>query len=368
MSYFLDLFSPETYEAFSRSDRSVSGFRRRHLGIARRVKPGDRLLCYMTKLSRWFGILHVVDGPFVDETPIYTAEADPFVVRFRVKPTVWLPVEKGVPIHEDRVWNALSFTRGQNKSSSTWTGKLRGSLVQLTDEDGAFLESVISAQVDGGTTYPVDEAEYRRLVGHRVRRADKDVSVTVPDDSSATAETSQPPVEEVRESIRIQALLGEMGSRMGMQIWVPRSDRTAVLGEWRGDHAPVLERLPLNYDDTTLKTIEQIDMLWLRGRAIKRAFEVEHTTSIYSGILRMADLLALQPNMDIRLHIVAPVARRDKVFQEVRRPVFSLLDRGTLSESCTFLSYDSVRELAQQPHLAHLSDTVLDEYEEEAEG
>ncbi len=105
-----------------------------------------------------------------------------------------------------------------------------------------------------------------------------------------------------------------------------------------------------------------------RGRAIKRAFEVEHTTSIYSGILRIADLLALQPNMDIRLHIVAPVARREKVFQEVRRPVFSLLDRGPLSESCTFLSYDSVRELAHQPHLAHLSDTVLDEYEEEAEG
>jgi hypothetical protein len=93
----------------------------------------------------------------------------------------------------------------------------------------------------------------------------------------------------------------------------------------------------------TLRTIEQIDVLWLRGRAIKRAFEVEHTTSIYSGILRMADLLALQPNMDIRLHIVAPVARRDKVFQELRRPVFSLLDRGPLSESCSFLSYDSIR-------------------------
>src|SRR5690242_21750466 len=33
--------------------------------------------------------------------------------------------------------------------------------------------------------------------------------------------------------------------------------------------------------------------------SIVRAFEVEHTTSVYSGILRMADLLALQPNMDI---------------------------------------------------------------------
>lgn len=366
MSYFLDLFSPETYEAFGRSDRSVSGFRRRHLGIARRVKPGDRFLCYMTKLSRWFGILDVVEGPYVDESPIYSAEADPFVVRFRVRPTVWLPVEKGVPIHEDHLWNALSFTRGQSRSSSTWTGKLRGSLVQLSDEDGSLLESVIAAQGNGGATYPVDDADYRRLVGHRVRRADKDVSVTVPDDSFSTVEIDHP-VEEVRESIKIQALLAEAGSRMGMQIWIPRSDRTAVLNEWHGDHAPVLDRLPLNHDDTTLKTIEQIDVLWLKGRSIKRAFEVEHTTSIYSGILRMADLLALQPNMDIRLHIVAPVARRDKVFQEVRRPVFCLLDRGPLSESCTFLSYDSVRELAQQPHLAHLSDTVLDEYEEETE-
>jgi hypothetical protein len=98
-----------------------------------------------------------------------------------------------------------------------------------------------------------------------------------------------------------------------------------------------------------------------------RAFEIEHTTSVYSGILRMADLLALQPNMDIKLHIVAPVERREKVFSEIRRPVFSLLEKGPLAESCTYLSYDSIRELSTQKHIAHLSDTVLDEYAEEAE-
>ena len=124
--------------------------------------------------------------------------------------------------------------------------------------------------------------------------------------------------------------------------------------------------LPLNYDETTLKTIEQIDILWLRGRYIVRAFEVEHTTSIYSGILRMADLLALQPNMNIKLHIVAPVDRREKVFQEIRRPVFSLLEAGPLAERCTYLSYDSIEELALEKHLAHLSDSVLDQYTEDA--
>jgi hypothetical protein len=134
-----------------------------------------------------------------------------------------------------------------------------------------------------------------------------------------------------------------------------------------GEKPELLERLPLNYDETTIRTIEQIDVLWLKSRSIRRAFEVEHTTSIYSGLLRMADLLALQPNMNIRLHIVAPAARRDKVFQEITRPVFSLLvENEPLSKRCTFMPYDDVRALAEAPNLAYLSDRVIEEYEESA--
>jgi hypothetical protein len=237
----------------------------------------------------------------------------------------------------------------------------------MQDSDGEFLESRIRAQETNSQVYPIDPDAYKRIVGQKVRRPERDVTVVVPENVVEEASLTPRVLTDTRESHKIQALVAEIGSRMGMQIWIPRSDRTAVLSEWRGDHPLILERLPLNYDETTLKTIEQIDVLWLRGRSIRRAFEVEHTTSVYSGILRMADLLALQPNMEIRLHIVAPEDRRDKVFQELRRPVFSLLDRGPLSESCTFLTYDSVRELSSLPHLVHLSDSVLDDYEEEAE-
>ena len=52
--------------------------------------------------------------------------------------------------------------------------------------------------------------------------------------------------------------------------------------------------LPLNYDNATLKTIENIDVIWLQRRSIAHAFEIEHTTAIYSGLLRMADLLAMR--------------------------------------------------------------------------
>ena len=204
---------------------------------------------------------------------------------------MWLGVEKAVPIYEDAVWNQLSFTKGQTRGTPTWTGRVRTSLVQLSNADGRLLESLLLEQSRGGRAYPLDPADSRKLATHRVRRQDKDVTVTVPEDRDEDLDQERAPKAEVRESIQIQALLAEIGARMGMHIWVPRADRAAVVTEWRGDHPPPLERLPLNYDETTLRTIEQIDILWLKGRSIRRAFEVEHTTSVYSGILRMADRL-----------------------------------------------------------------------------
>ena len=81
----------------------------------------------------------------------------------------------------------------------------------------------------------------------------------------------------------------------------------------------------------------------------------------------MADLMALQPNLNIRTHIVAPSERRNKVFQELQRPVFSLLEPRPLADVCTYLSYESIRELAAEKLLAHMSDAVVEEFAEEPE-
>ena len=366
MAYFLNLFSPETYEAFSKSSQDISGFRPRQANAAARISPGDKLVCYMTKLSRWVGILEVLEGPFEGKEPIFYPENDPFIVRFRVRPLIWLKKEHAIPIHESAIWDALSFTRGQDKGTSTWTGKIRSSLGKLSTSDGKFLEEVLNKQAAVGQTYDVDEDQYRKLIRHRVRTLDKVVTISVPENAEAETEVPVAPAD-VRESIKIQAMIARIGTQIGMKIWIPRNDRSQVFQEWPEGEDAVLNNLPLNYDETTIRTIEQIDVLWLKGRAMARAFEVEHTTSIYSGLLRMADLLALQPNMDIKLHIVAPAARREKVFQEIKRPVFSLLERGPLDERCTYVSYDSIVEITKLRHLAHMSDSVLEDYSEEAE-
>lgn len=208
----------------------------------------------------------------------------------------------------------------------------------------------------------------------KIRTEKGEIRIAVPDDDNDDQiDFDQPEqldssVVQSRHSIQIQAKLAEIGAAMGFKIWIPRSDRVAVgrliVEEAR---AYLLDDLPLNYESNTLDTIEHIDVLWIKKRSIARAFEVEHTTAVYSGLLRMADLLALQPNMDIRLHIVAPDERRSKVFREVQRPVFSVLDRGPLSESCTFLAYESIEQISGLPHLKHMTDKIISDYEEFAE-
>jgi len=71
MAYFINLFSPETYEAFKKSSQDISGFRLRHKNMAERIKPGDFFVCYLTRVSRWFGVLEVLEGPFIDDKPIF---------------------------------------------------------------------------------------------------------------------------------------------------------------------------------------------------------------------------------------------------------------------------------------------------------
>ena len=374
MAYFLDLFTPETWKAFCEMGGTVTGFRERHRRLAfERVRPGDIFLCYMTRLSRWCGVLQAESGAYYDDSLIHDDFA-PYTVRIKVKPVVILENEKAIPIYDDRVWSTLTLTNQHTKGTSLWTGFFRSSLNRLDEGDGSYLVDLLKRQGSNPESYPLTDKDRRRLtLRRRVPTLDGEVEVEVPDheeDDSAleTEEAGLAPTLTSRESIQVQAKVAQVGAEMGFSIWVPRNDKSRVL-----DHIPqtmhvkFLNVLPLNYDDTTLRTVEQIDVLWLKGRSMARAFEIEHTTAIYSGLLRMADLLALQPNMDIRLHIVAPSDKREKVLREIRRPVFSLLERGPLYDQCSFLSYDSIDSLAEAPHLSHMSDTIIKEYEEIAE-
>ncbi len=63
--------------------------------------------------------------------------------------------------------------------------------------------------------------------------------------------------------------------------------------------------------------VKQIDLLWMKGRAIIAAFEVEKSTTINSGITRFRDLFVAQPNSNIKAIILVPESRLNEANKKV---------------------------------------------------
>jgi len=131
---------------------------------------------------------------------------------------------------------------------------------------------------------------------------------------------------------------------MGFDVHVASNDQGRV---WKGHRLGEMprrrERLPQQFDPATNRTIALIDVLWLDGNAIVAAFEIESTTSIYPGLLRMSDLLARQPNISVPLFLVAPEDRRDQVVRQVNSPTFERMN-PPLVDVCRYISFEGLRE------------------------
>ena len=323
----------------------MSGFRNRMRRTVGTVQPGDVLLCYMTGVMRWVGALEVV-GPSDDKREIWSVAN--FPERLSVRPLVMIEAIHGVPMEE--LEGKVEFYE-----SSDDRGKFKGFVRRSPNlfkraEDGELILKLLRQAEASPVSRPVDPAKLARkpLLKAEVRKGKKAVHalVSIPETDESSEEAS-PAIEagvEATPHTEIQCRLLRLGAEMGFDVWVARNDRgKACQGGMLGSLPGMVEELPTQFNEATTRTVELIDVLWLKGNSIVAAFEVECTTSIYSGLLRMSDLLALQPNLTIMLYIVAPDDRKDKVEQEILRPTFMLREKP-LAKICGFLSISELTE------------------------
>jgi hypothetical protein len=345
MQYWLDLFTGTTWDEFHKAGAKVSGFRDRMRRTVSKIQPGDVLLCYMTGVMRWVGALEVV-GPSDDKRDIWSV-AD-FPQRLAVKPLIMLAPENGVPMSE--LEGKVEFYQSADDRPG-YRGFVRRSPYPFKRLGDAELVMRLLRQAQTNpVSRPVDPVKLARkpLLKAETKRGKKTVHalVSIPE---ADEDRSQP-VTATDEIVgagttghtEIQHRLLRLGAEMGFDVWVARNDRGKVCnGDTLGSLSGMVEELPTQFNEATNRTIELIDVLWLKGNSIVAAFEVECTTAIYSGLLRMSDLLALQPNLNINLYIVAPGERKAKVEQEILRPTFMLREKP-LAEICGFLPIDEL--------------------------
>lgn len=144
------------------------------------------------------------------------------------------------------------------------------------------------------------------------------------------------------EHDEMQWRLIRLGQLAKCDVWVPRNDQAK---QFEGHQFRDFVLREFHHTLDVPRSVENIDVVWKFGPySIKSAFEIEHSTSVYSGILRLSDLRAEAPNSNYPLFIVASENRKKKVFDELKRPTFS----GPclrLNEVIKFLGYEKVREI-----------------------
>lgn len=137
---------------------------------------------------------------------------------------------------------------------------------------------------------------------------------------------------EGRLHTKVQFQLADLGRALGYDVFVARNDRSAIYnGSPLGYRC--LGRLPeLGLSPEVRATAELIDVLWLYRDEprIACAFEVEKSTSIYSGILRLTDMALSLPGREDHLYLVAPAVRKREIVDQLKRPMFQRPDEFSL--------------------------------------
>lgn len=120
----------------------------------------------------------------------------------------------------------------------------------------------------------------------------------------------------------MQYHLLKIGTALGYDVITAQNDKSK---SYKNDNFSFqcLSQFPaLNSDKETVNTIKMIDVLWFQKSSnnIIGAFEVEKSTSIYSGILRLTDLAQSIADGNEVLYIIIPDNREKDVIMQLSRP------------------------------------------------
>jgi hypothetical protein len=142
VQHWLNLFSVETWLEAARHGFAVTGFSPKRWELVQRIRPGDLMVCYLTGLSTYVGLLRVNGPAFKDEAPIWSTSV--FPSRLPVTPEVLLRPDAGIPVRD--LASELSFFQNMpHPYSNAWTGHFRGSPNRIKLEDGLVIEQALRA-------------------------------------------------------------------------------------------------------------------------------------------------------------------------------------------------------------------------------
>ncbi len=233
-----------------------------------------------------------------------------------------------VPPFNTAIVNGYNALTGAKVKLGKWPEYLamREGILRFNAEHRALLSNDFGAI--GGFLFDVGSGRYPAppREGDEPARAAWEADLQkVRADSAAAVKQLRRSEEEERSHTEIQGWLRDLGRALGFEVWIAANDANRTLPTGRLGDGCIAALPPSLSSAPGSDAIRLIDVIWLhRDTAqVVAAFEVEHTTSIYSGIVRLLDLALGAPAQAVKgLFLVAPDDREEEVRGQLLRPAF----------------------------------------------
>jgi len=139
----------------------------------------------------------------------------------------------------------------------------------------------------------------------------------------------------------MQYHLLKIGNALGYDVIAASNDRSKCHCGNYFSFISLQQFPPINLEKDTLNTVKLIDVLWFQKGTnnVIAAFEVEKSTSIYSGILRLTDLSYSIADGDEIFYLIVPDTREKDVVLQLSRPAIK-----QINSSIKYIMFSDLRQ------------------------
>ena len=142
MSYWIVVGSPENFEIASARGFDMFGFKSTRRRESAEMKPGDKLIFYLTGVMKFGGIVNVTSEVYEDHAPVFKSEKKPgedYPFRVKTEPDRVLDKDQWLDVKDFAIRLEMTRRRGEH-----WRLAFQGNLHRIIQED----YDLISKEVD----------------------------------------------------------------------------------------------------------------------------------------------------------------------------------------------------------------------------
>ena len=133
MTYWIVVSSPENFDIARGRGFDMFGFKSTRRRESAEMRPGDKLVFYLTGVMRFGGIANVESEVFEDHTQVFQSEKKPGEdYPFRVRASADTLLDEGQWLDVKEYATRLELTRRRGEH---WRLAFQGNLHKISDED-----------------------------------------------------------------------------------------------------------------------------------------------------------------------------------------------------------------------------------------